>query len=72
LCDLAVIKSARVASSCGIKVKQVAWAEGKSSMTTEYKWFLARWARRMSWKEVSQTFGVSWDRVFEAAKRAVS
>ena len=59
-------------STCGIKVERVPWAEGKSSMTTEYKWFLARWARRMSWKEVAQAFRVSWDRVFEAVKHAVS
>ena len=41
-------------------------------MTTEYKWFLARWAKRMSWKEVSEAFRVSWDRVYEAVKHAVS
>jgi len=43
---------------CGVKV--------------EYKWFLARWARRMSWKEVSEAFGVSWDWVYNAVKHAVS
>lgn len=58
--------------TCGIKVERVPWAEGKSSMTTELKWFLARWARRMSWKEVSEAFRMSWDRVYEAVKHAVS
>ena len=58
--------------SCGVKVERVPWAEGKSPMTTEYKWFLARWAKRMSWKEVSEAFRVSWDRVYEAVKYAVS
>ena len=58
--------------ACGVKVERVPWAEGKSPMTTEYKWFLARWARRMCWKDVSETFGVSWDRVYDAAKHAVS
>jgi transposase len=57
---------------CGIKVERVPWAEGKSSLTTEYKWFLARWARRMSWKEVAITFRVSWEHVYEAVKYAVS
>ncbi len=57
---------------CGIKVERIPWAEGKSSMTTELKWFLAGWARRMSWKEVSVAFHVSWERVFEAVKYAVS
>jgi transposase len=58
--------------SCGIKVERIPWAEGKSTMTTELKWFLARWAKRMSWKEVSLAFHVSWDRVFEEVKHAVS
>ena len=58
--------------ACGIKVERVPWAEGKSSLTTEYKWFLARWARRMSWKEVAVTFSVSWERVYESVKHAVS
>jgi len=58
--------------TCGIKVEGVPWAEGKSSLTTEYKWFLARWARRMSWKEVAITFCVSWEHVYEAVKYAVS
>ena len=58
--------------TCGIKVEQVPWAEGKSTMTTELQWFLARWARRMSWKEVSEAFRISWDRVYEAVKHAVS
>lgn len=58
--------------SCGIKVERVPWADGKSPLTTEYKWFLARWARRMSWKEVSETFRVGWDRVYDAVKHAVS
>jgi transposase len=57
--------------TCGVKVERVPWAEGKSSLTTEYTWFLARWARRMSWKEVTTAFHVSWDRVFEAVKQAV-
>jgi transposase len=57
---------------CGVKVERVPWAEGKSPLTTEYQWFLARWARRMSWKEVAEVFCVSWDRVYEAVKQAVS
>jgi transposase len=59
-------------ATCGVKVELVPWAQGKSSLTTEYKWFLARWAKRMSWKAVSETFHVSWDKVYEAAKHAVS
>jgi len=58
--------------TCGVKVEQVPWAEGKSTLTTQYRWFLARWAKRMSWKEVAEAFHVSWDRVFEAVQSAVS
>jgi transposase len=57
---------------CGVKVERVPWAEGKSPMTTEYRWFLARWAKRMCWKDVATAFRISWDRVYEAAKHAVS
>ena len=58
--------------TCGVRVEQVPWAEGKSPLTTEYKWFLAGWARRMSWKEVSVCFQVSWDHVYNSVKHAVS
>ena len=30
-------------------------------MTHELKWFLAKWAKMMSWKEVASAFRVSWD-----------
>lgn len=59
-------------ASCGVKVEQVPWADGKSPMTIPYQWFLARWAKRMSWKEVSEAFQVGWDRVYTAVKQAVS
>jgi transposase len=58
--------------ACGIKVERVPWAEGKSRMTTSYKWFLARWAKRMCWKDVALAFRVGWDSVYEAVKHAVS
>ena len=57
---------------CGVKVEQVPWVEGKSPMTIEYRWYLAKWARLMSWKEVAECFRVKWDRVYEAVKYAVS
>lgn len=58
--------------TCGVKVERVPWAVGKSRLTNEYKWFLAGWARRMSWKEVSECFRVSWDHVYKSVKHAVS
>lgn len=56
---------------CGVKVERVPWAEGKSTLTDEYRWYLAKWARRMSWKEVSEALRVSWDCVFESVKQVV-
>jgi len=48
---------------CGVKVEWIPWATG-NHLTTEYQWFLAGWARGMSWKEVAGCFRVSWDHVF--------
>lgn len=56
---------------CGIKVEKVPWAEGKSPTTTTYAWFLARWAKLMSWKQVATTFRTSWDTVYRAVRLAV-
>jgi transposase len=68
-----VYRMRRVAcSDCGVKVERVPWAEGKSPMTREYCWFLARWAKRMCWKDVAMAFRIRWDRVYEAVKHAVS
>lgn len=56
---------------CGIVVEQVPWAEGKHHQTTTYRWFLARWAKRLSWKQVAQAFGTTWDVVYSAVLMAV-
>jgi transposase len=50
--------------SCGVKVEQMPWGDGKHATTVEYRWFLATWARRLSWKEVANVFGTSWDTVY--------
>src|SRR3984893_16738542 len=34
--------------------------------------FLARWARRLSWKETAQAFRTSWEKVFDAVERVVT
>jgi transposase len=57
---------------CGIKVEQVPWAQGKRSITNTYGWFLARWAKRMSWSEVAKAFHTSWHIVYSAVEMAVS
>jgi transposase len=56
---------------CGVKVERLPWATGKHQLTDTYAWFLARWARRLSWKEVAEVFCTSWDSVFRAVEMAV-
>ncbi len=58
--------------TCGIKVERVPWAEGKNHLTTTYAWFLARWAKRLSWKGVAEAFHTSWDSVLRSVKMAVA
>jgi transposase len=57
--------------TCKVTAERVPWAEGKSRLTTRYRWFLARWAKRMSWEEVASIFKTSWRNVFESVKHAV-
>lgn len=56
---------------CGIKVERVPWSDGKSPLTHSYQLFLARWARRLSWKETAEAFKTSWDSVFVSIKTVV-
>jgi transposase len=58
-------------SSCGVKIEVIPWANGKSNQTTSYAWFLADWAKVLSWKEVAVHFKSSWYHVFTAVKMAV-
>jgi len=57
--------------TCGVTVEMVPWASGKEHVTTAYAVFLARWARRLSWKEVGRIFHTSWDTVFRCVARVV-
>ena len=57
---------------CGIKIETVPWAVGKNHLVTTYAWFLASWAKRMSWKDVSRSFHTSWESVFRSVKMAVT
>jgi transposase len=56
---------------CGIKAERVPWAEGKEQSTRTYQWFLARWAKRLSWQEVANIFRTSWNTVYRAVTWAV-
>lgn len=56
---------------CGVTVEAVPWCRGKYRHTRTYQWFLAQWARRLSWQETARVFRTSWQSVFEAVKLAV-
>jgi len=56
---------------CGVKIERVPWAEGKRHLTTTYAWFLASWAKRLSWLEVARAFQTTWENVFRSVKMAV-
>lgn len=57
---------------CGVKVEVVPWAEGKGWLTKAYAYFLASWAKRMSWSEVSSAFNASWESVFRSVEMVVT
>ena len=56
--------------TCGVRVETIPWATGKQHLTTTYAWFLARWAKRLSWTEVAGAFRTTWDHVFGAVEMA--
>jgi transposase len=55
----------------GVKAEVIPWAEGKERTTIAYRWFLARWAKRLSWQETAQVFHTSWNTVYRAVSYAV-
>jgi transposase len=58
---------------CGaVVVEEVPWGDGKRTLTKAYMLFLARWARRLSWKETAAVFRTSWDKVFDAVEHVVT
>ena len=56
---------------CGITVEEVPWAEGKHQQTKTHMQFLAHWAKKLSWKEVAESFQTSWPKVFYAVRYVV-
>jgi len=55
----------------GVRVEALPWGYGKERMTFSYQVYLARWAKRLSWKETADIFETSWDTVFRAVKFVV-
>jgi len=58
--------------ACGVKVEKVPWCDGKNQLTTTYRWFLAGWAKRLSWKTTAEAFHTTWQNVFRSVEHAVS
>ena len=56
---------------CGVVVEMVPWSTGKHQITNDFAWFLANWAKRLSWQEVAECFRTSWNTVFRSVERAV-
>jgi transposase len=55
-----------------VRVEEVPWGDGKHTLTKAYMLFLARWARRLSWKETAEAFRTSWEKVFDAVESVVT
>jgi len=56
---------------CGVTVEMVPWCDGKNQLTTTYRWYLAGWAKRLSWSEVGSVFRTSWNSVCRGVEHAV-
>ncbi len=56
---------------CGVRVERVPWALGKHRLTTAFAWFLAGWAKRMSWSATAAAFWTSYYHVYTSVKMAV-
>jgi transposase len=51
---------------CGtVAIEEVPWGDGKRTLTKAYMLFLARWARRLSWKQTAEAFRTSWEEAFQ-------
>ncbi|MEK7406330.1 MAG: hypothetical protein AAB225_14610 [Acidobacteriota bacterium] len=58
--------------NCGLVVEEVPWGDGKHQLTRAYMLFLARWARKVSWKEAAEAFRTCWEKVCDAVEYVVT
>lgn len=56
---------------CGIVVEEVPWALGKRPLTKSFAYFLADWAKHLSWKETAIRFHTSWEMVYRSVSYIV-
>lgn len=50
----------------GVIVEHMPWTYGKRPVTIAMMGFLARWARRLSWRETARSFRTSWEMVYRS------
>jgi transposase len=59
-------------SACGVTVETVPFVTGKRHVSHTFQWFLAAWAKRLSWKQTASLFHTNWQSVFRAVQFAVT
>jgi len=52
----------------GVVVEHIPWSHGKRPVTCAMMGFLARWGRRLSWRETAQVFQTSWEAVYRSVE----
>ena len=52
----------------GVGVEHIPWSQGKRRVTTAMMGCLARWARRLSWRDTARTFQTSWEAVYHSVE----
>lgn len=52
----------------GVVVEHIPWSDGKRPVTCAMMGFLARWARRLSWRETARAFQTSWEAVYRSVE----
>jgi transposase len=52
----------------GVVIEHVPWSDGKRPVTKTMMCFLARWARRLSWRETARAFHTSWECVYRSVE----
>ena len=52
----------------GVVIEYIPWSEGKRPVTCTMMGFLARWARRLSWRETARAFQTSWEAVYRSVE----
>jgi transposase len=52
----------------GVVVEHLPWSDGKRPVTLAMMGFLARWARRLSWRETARVFQTSWEAVYRSVE----